>query len=297
MSVQNIQALSSNTSLHNTVRASNTPSRPSVRQRTMSHTAGATNANDTRAAFLRSRQSSASGEQQSQLTRHMSIKDQQRGGAYNKPHEDDPTSNGRRVRGLRPAASLANLKSASNSRYSSDHQQSPPLSPTSPRSQQQSPVLTAAVSGGRPMSLGNNTRASKPPTPRNSQPPTPKSPVSKEGQEESDMSWSSQEDTAKDDDSLSSHSSESNHGSKGSEEYWQHKLDKERAVVKALQRQKEGSTKGECMIVEHMLMFLFVLAACNKDITFLSQSVDELSTEKQEWKQKYENEKVIVPPA
>lgn len=37
---------------------------------------------------------------------------------------------------------------------------------------------------------------------------------------------------------------------------------------------------------------MFVLAACNKDITFLSQSVDELSSEKQEWKQKYENEKV-----
>lgn len=247
MSVQNIQALSSNTSLHNTVRASNTPTRPSVRQRTMSHTAGATNVNDTRAAFLRTRHSS-NGNQQPQLSRHMSIKDQQRGG-FSKPHEDDPATNGRRVRGLRPAASLANLKSASNnSRYSSDDQQSPPLSPTSPRSQQQSPVLLAASPGNRPMSLANTTttttRASKPPTPRNSQPPTPKSPVSKEGaaaaaQDESDVSWSSQEDTTKDDDSLSSHSLES---SKGSEEYWQHKLEKERAVVKALQRQKEGNT-------------------------------------------------------
>lgn len=251
MSVQNIQALSSNASLHNTVRASNTPTRPSVRQRTMSHTAGATNANDTRAAFLRTRHSS-NGEQQPQLSRHMSIKDQQRGGgAFSKPHEDDPATNGRRVRGLRPAASLANLKSASNnSRYSSDDQQSPPLSPTSPRSQQQSPVLLAASPGNRSMSLANTTtttttRASKPPTPRNSQPPTPKSPVSKEGaaaaaQDESDVSWSSQEDTIKDDDSLSSHSLES---SKGSEEYWQHKLEKERAVVKALQRQKEGNTR------------------------------------------------------
>lgn len=267
MSVQNIQALSSNTSLHNTVRASNTPTRPSVRQRTMSHTAGATNANDTRAAFLRTRHSSGEQQQQHQpqLSRHMSIKDQQQRGAFSKPHEDDPASNGRRVRGLRPAASLANLKSASNnSRYSSDDQQSPPLSPTSPRSQQQSPVLLAASPGGgggggnRPMSLANTTttttsRASKPPTPRNSQPPTPKSPVSKEGaaaaaaQDESDVSWSSQEDTTKDDDSLSSHSFESN---KGSEEYWQHKLEKERAVVKALQRQKEGNT-SRIYIAEH----------------------------------------------
>ncbi|KAI9016240.1 hypothetical protein CLU79DRAFT_325987 [Phycomyces nitens] len=53
-------------------------------------------------------------------------------------------------------------------------------------------------------------------------------------------------------------------------EYWKDKLHKEQATVKALQRQKQ---------------------ACNKDISFLSQSVDSLALEKQEWIKRFEAEK------
>ncbi|ORY97934.1 hypothetical protein BCR43DRAFT_514289 [Syncephalastrum racemosum] len=49
-------------------------------------------------------------------------------------------------------------------------------------------------------------------------------------------------------------------------------LEKERAVVKALQLQKE---------------------ACNKDIAFLSQSVDELTAERLDWMAKYETQVAI----
>ncbi|KAI9493689.1 hypothetical protein BDB00DRAFT_362355 [Zychaea mexicana] len=91
-----------------------------------------------------------------------------------------------------------------------------------------------------------------------------------------ELSWSrsSDEDVAannKDEDGDSTDlSSDSDHNPKRSEAYWRSKLDKERAVVKALQRQKE---------------------ACNKDITFLSQSVDDLTNEKQALQTKYESEK------
>ncbi|KAL0075447.1 hypothetical protein J3Q64DRAFT_1375789 [Phycomyces blakesleeanus] len=54
-------------------------------------------------------------------------------------------------------------------------------------------------------------------------------------------------------------------------DYLKDKLHKEQATVKALQRQKQ---------------------ACNNDISFLSQSVDALSMEKQEWIKRFEAEKV-----
>ncbi|GAN00838.1 vacuolar protein sorting-associated protein 72 homolog [Mucor ambiguus] len=53
-------------------------------------------------------------------------------------------------------------------------------------------------------------------------------------------------------------------------EQLKNKLEKERATVKALQKQKE---------------------AYNKDVLFLSKNVDELSTDNQEWKRKFEIEK------
>lgn len=68
------------------------------------------------------------------------------------------------------------------------------------------------------------------------------------------------------------------------------KLEKERATVKALQKQKEGSffCLFVCDYIKHAYMFI---AAYNKDVLFLSKNVDELSTDNLEWKRRFDAEK------
>lgn len=72
-------------------------------------------------------------------------------------------------------------------------------------------------------------------------------------------------------------------------EQLKNKLEKERATVKALQKQKEGLS---CFILLVCLQYAHILiTAYNKDVLFLSKNVDELSADNQEWKRKFDIEK------
>ncbi|KAG2222032.1 hypothetical protein INT45_003677 [Circinella minor] len=323
-----------------------------TRQRTMSHTVGATAANDTRAAFLKSRQAENSGGHG--LTRHASVRDMKSRAtssgvgdnrlrsasppmcskpnateetlidpaihpiltkkrsslptdSSNKPsHHADDRTNTRRA--LRPASSFASLRvrrsqqqlqqqddSARSTDEWSFHQinkntvcaASPPPTPTSPRLGRSNTMQNLSQPGSprtptRPSAP--RSRGSLPPTfgtasqNNNSNNKNPNTSDEEMFSSTEELAWSRSSDedgtvviNNKDEDGDSMDlSSDSDHNSKRSEAYWRSKLDKERAVVKALQRQKE---------------------ACNKDITFLSQSVDELTNEKHVLSTKYELEK------
>ncbi|KAI9249212.1 hypothetical protein BDA99DRAFT_564560 [Phascolomyces articulosus] len=371
MSVQNLHALSSNNKANTnnnnmstttvTTNANNVRSvggGGGVRQRTMSHTVGATAANDTRAAFLRSRAAEGAGGHG--LTRHASVRDMKSravsgGGGLrsasppmcskpnvpeepvvdpathpiltkkrsslptdssNKPSShltDDRPSTTRRT--LRPASSFASLRARRSQQQLQQQQQmdtprstdewchpnkmnnnnSPPPTPTSPRLGRSNTVQNLSQPGSpRTPTQGSppRTRGSLPPAfaaaaaasqnnnaTKNNQAKVHNSTDEEMSSSAEELSWSrsSDEDGAvvvnnnKDEDGDSTDlSSDSDHNPKRSEAYWRSKLEKERAVVKALQRQKE---------------------ACNKDISFLSQSVDELTNEKQALLTKYETEK------
>ncbi|KAI8144468.1 hypothetical protein BJV82DRAFT_607435 [Fennellomyces sp. T-0311] len=307
MSVQNLHALSSNPSskTNNMTRQAGTP-----RPRTMSHTVGASSAQDTRAAFLRSREGPG-------LTRHASVRDMKSRASgerlrptsppmCSKPNAPEevvdpaqhpiltkkrsslPTDNSnkpanaqddlRRTRTLRPAASFASLRSRRSQDDAEEWspknitlQQSPPPTPTSPRLARSNTVQNLSPSSPRTATRPSRARGLPPAAaaPNNTKPEEEMSSSTEE------LSWSrsSDEDAVnKEDDGESTDlSSDSDHNPKRSEAYWRNKLDKERAVVKALQRQKE---------------------ACNKDIAFLSQSVDDLTNEKQSLLKQFEDEKI-----